>query len=146
MGEMTIVWDRLIVAAGIAQLGIVAASTAIPRILRWPEDLEKLRPLTRQVFWVYAGYIWCTNLAFGALSAAAPRWLCDDKPLAGAVSAYIAVYWGARLVIQFAYFDRSDMPRGAILRIGEAVLVALFLLLAIVYGTLALRAGGMIAR
>lgn len=143
---MTTDWDRPIVAAGIAQLGIVAASTAIPRILRWPEDLEKLRPLTRQVFWVYAGYIWCTNLAFGILSVASPRWLSEATPLSGVVSAYIAAYWGARLLIQFAYFDRSDMPRGAIFRVGEVVLVGLFLLLALVYGTLALRAGGLIAR
>jgi hypothetical protein len=143
---MTIDWDGLIVTAGIAQLGIVVASTAIPRILRWPEDLAKLRPLTRQVFWVYAGYIWCTNLAFGVLSVASPLWLSDPTPLAGAVTAYISAYWGARLLIQYAFFDRSEMPRGAIFRIGEVVLVGLFLLLALVYGTLALRAGGMIAR
>jgi hypothetical protein len=89
---MTVPWDQLIIAAGIGRLGLVAVSLAIPRALRWPEDLAKLRPLTRQVFWVYAAYIWCTNLAFGLISAFAPYWLLDRTPLAGAVSAYLAFY------------------------------------------------------
>jgi hypothetical protein len=136
---MTVPWQNLIVSAGIGQLGLVAASLAIPDALRWPEDLAKLRPLTRQVFWVYAAYIWCTNLTFGLISAFAPRWLLDPTPLAGVISAYIAVYWGARLVIQFTYFDRTDAPKGPIFVVGETALVGTFLLLALVYGALALR-------
>jgi hypothetical protein len=125
---MTVPWDYLITAAGIGQLGLVAASLAIPQALRWPEDLAKLRPLTRQVFWTYAAYIWCTNLAFGLISALAARWLIDRSPLAGAVSTYIAIYWGARLVVQFTYFDRRDAPKGPHFVFGEAALVGLFLL------------------
>jgi len=52
---------NLIVAAGLGQLAIVLASIAIPRALHWREDLAALRPLTRQVFWTYAGYISTTN-------------------------------------------------------------------------------------
>jgi hypothetical protein len=141
---MTVPWDKLIISAGIGQLGLVAASLAIPRALRWPEDLARLRPLTRQVFWTYAAYIWCTNLAFGLISALAPHWLLDRTPLAGAVSVYIVIYWGARLVIQFTYFDRTDAPKGPLFVIAEAALVGLFLFLTLIYGALALRAIGMI--
>jgi hypothetical protein len=141
---MTVPWEKMIISAGIGELGLVAASLAIPRALRWQDDLAKLRPLTRQVFWVYAAYIWCTNLAFGLISAFAPRWLLDRTPLAGAVSAYIATYWGARLVIQFTYFDRSDMPKEPLFGVGETALVGLFLLLTLVYGALALRAFGVL--
>ena len=137
---MTVPWHDLIVSAGIAQLGLVAASLAIPLALRWPEDLAKLRPLTRQVFWVYAAYIWCTNLAFGLISDLAPRWLLEPTPLAGAVSAYITVYWAARLVIQLTYLDRTDAPKGPILVVGETALVGVFLFLTLVYGALGLRA------
>jgi hypothetical protein len=139
---MTVPWASLIVSAGIGQLSLVAASLAIPYALRWPEDLAKVRPLTRQVFWTYAAYIWCTNLAFGLISAFAPHWLLDRSPLAGAVSTYIAIYWGARLVVQFTYFDRSDAPKGSLFVVGEAALVGLFLVLTLVYGALALRAFG----
>ncbi len=141
---MTVPWYTLVVAAGVGTLELAVASLAIPRALRWPEDLARLRPLTRQVFWTYAGYIWATNLAFGLVSALTPGWLLDRTPLAGAVCGFIAAYWGARLVIQFAYFDRSDAPKGPLFAVGEAALVGLFVLLTLVYASLALRAFGML--
>ena len=142
--SVTVPWDHLIISAGIGQLGLVAASLAIPCALRWTEDLARLRPLTRQVFWVYAAYIWCTNLAFGLISALAPRWLLDRSPLAGAVSTYIAIYWGARLVVQFTYFDRADAPKGPLFLVAEAALVVLLLLLTLVYGAVAMRSFGIL--
>jgi hypothetical protein len=139
MTPMTVPWHSLVVVAGVGQLALVAASLAIPRVLRWSEDLARLRPLTRQIFWTYAGYIWTTNLAFGLVSTFAPGWLLDRTPLVGAVCGFIATYWGARLLIQFAYFDRSDAPRGRRYALAEAALVALFVGLTLVYGGLALR-------
>lgn len=48
----------LVFAAGVGQLVLIVASLAIPRVLHWKEDTARLRPLTRQVFWTYALYIW----------------------------------------------------------------------------------------
>jgi hypothetical protein len=127
----------LILSAAVGQLVLVVASLAIPRVLRWREDTARLRPLTRQVFWTYAGYIWCTNLCFGLVSLA-PALLLDRSPLAAAVTGYIAAYWGARIVIQFTYFDRSDAPSGVAVRLAEVGLVGLFVFLALVYGWAAL--------
>ncbi len=70
--------------------------------------------------------------------------MLDRTPLAGAVCGFIAAYWGARLVIQFAYFDRSDVPKGPFFAVGEAALVGLFLLLTLVYGAAAARAFGVL--
>jgi hypothetical protein len=123
----------LLILAGLGQLALALASLAIPRILRWRDDTAKLRPLTRQVFWTYAAYIWLTNLCFGVLSAAAPDWLLERTPLARVVAGYITAYWGARLVIQFFYFDRSSAPPGALYKIAEGALVGLFLFLTAVY-------------
>ena len=123
----------LIFLAGLGQIVLALASLAIPRVLRWAEETAKLRPLLRQMFWTYGAYIWCTNLAFGLVSALAPDWLLDRSPLAAAVTGFIALYWGARVVIQFAYFDRSDAPPGAHVRLAEAGLVALFVYLTFVY-------------
>ncbi len=133
-------WKTLLVAAGAGQLILVVASLAIPRVLRWPEDLARLRPLTRQVFWTYAGYIWATNLSFGLISTFAPGWLLDGTPLAGAVCGFITAYWGARVAIQFVYFDRGDAPKGPLVAVGEALLIGLFIGLTLVYGGLAARA------
>jgi hypothetical protein len=124
----------LVFLAGVGQIVLALASLAIPRVLRFEEETAKLRPLLREMFWTYAGYILCTNLSFGLLSALAPGWLLDGSPLAAAVTGYIALYWGARVVIQFAYFDRSDAPPGAHVRLAEAGLVALFVYLTTVYG------------
>jgi hypothetical protein len=103
-------------------------------VLRWREDLARLRPLTRQMFWIYAGYIWTTNLFFGLFSALAPSSLVDRSALAAAVTAFMTAYWGARLAIQFTVLDRKSAPRGLLVRIAESALVLLFVYLTAVYG------------
>ena len=88
---------------------------------------------------------------FGDSEALMLRYLGSDlgvftKAMADAVSGYITLYWGARLVVQFTYFDRRDAPKGPLFVVGEAALVGLFLLLSMVYGALALRAFGILER
>jgi hypothetical protein len=122
----------LTLVAGVSQVALIAASLAIPRVLRWNEDTAKLRPLTRQVFWTYAIYIWCTNLAFGMVSLR-PDWLLDHSPLAACVTGFMTAYWLGRVLIQFFYFDRSDAPPGLFIRLAELALVGLFIYLALVY-------------
>jgi hypothetical protein len=126
--------------AGLGQIVLVGASVAIPRILHWREELARLRPLTRQVFTTYAVYIAGTNLSFGLLSALSPASLLAPSVLAVAVDGFITVYWGARVVVQFAYYDRRGGPAGPAARFAEAVLVALFVFLTLVYATAAVTA------
>jgi hypothetical protein len=135
---------HLIFLAGIGQLALILASVGIPFVLGWREETARLRPLTRQIFWTYAGYIWVTNLSFGLISALAPFWLLDGSPLAIAVTAYMAAYWGARLTIQFAALDRKSAPSGWYIRLAEAALVSLFTGLTAVYAlALASNCGGL---
>jgi len=123
-----------LVAAGLGQIALVIASLWIPAALDFRGQLARLRPILRELFWTYAGYIWLTNLCFGLLSALAPGWLTDGSPLAAVVSGYIFLYWAARVTIQFAGFDRSDMPVGRKYRLAEAALVSLFVFLTVTYG------------
>jgi hypothetical protein len=139
---MALTWHALLIAAGIGQLAIVVASLGIPRALGWRQELSKVRPLTRQIFWNYAAYILATNLAFGLLSTFAPEWLLERAPLAGAVCAFIATYWTARVLVQFLYFDRSDLPKGLRFTLAEVAFVGLFVFLALVYAALTARALG----
>jgi hypothetical protein len=124
----------LVLLAGAGQLVLVVASTAIPRALGWREELRVLRPLTRQVFWNYAGYILATNLWFGLVSLVIPGALVDRSPLATAVTAFITLYWGARVAVQLFYFDRSAAPSGRLFVLAEAALLTLFAGLTGVYG------------
>lgn len=124
----------LVIAAGLALFGVAAAGCGVPRVLGWREDLARLRPLNRQIFWTYSGYILCTNLGMAVLATFAPGWLLSGTSLAAAVSGYICVYWGARFVIQFVYYDRSDAPSGALYEFAHYAFAAIFLYLTIVFG------------
>ena len=129
----------LLVLAGIGQILLVGASLAIPRALNWRSETAKLRPLIRQIFWTYAAYILSFNLCFGLLSLLAPEALLDGSLLATLVSGFIALYWAARVVIQVAYFDRTDAPKGPAYSIAEAALVLLFVSLTAVYSAAAVH-------
>jgi hypothetical protein len=124
--------------AGAAQLALALASLAIPAVLGWRAEIRKLRPLTRQVFWTYAAYIWSFNLTFAVASAAAPALLTDGSPLARGVSAFIAAYWAARIAVQFLYFDRTQLAARRATRFAEMALVGLFVALTGVYSAAAL--------
>lgn len=125
--------EAVVRLAGLGQLALAAASPAIPFVLRWRTETAALRPLLRQLFWIYAGYILGFHVAFGLVSVLAPGWLLDGSGLATAVTGFIATYWGVRLVLQFAYLDRSDAPHGRWFRAAEAALASLFVCLSATY-------------
>jgi hypothetical protein len=127
--------------AGAAQLVLALASLAIPHVLGWAEEARKLRPLTRQVFWTYAAYIWAFNVSFGLVSATLPGSLLDGSTLARGVCGFIGAYWGARLLLQFFYFDRAELAARAVTRLAEAALVCLFAGLVAVYMSAAFGGG-----
>lgn len=125
---------NFILLAGIGQIVLVIGSLWIPKVLKWRQQLTALNPLLQQVFWTYAGYILATNLGMGLVSVLMPEVLIDGSMLALVVTGYIAIYWVARLVIQFTYFDTSHAPVGQIYKLAEGLLLTLFLFLAAVYG------------
>jgi hypothetical protein len=116
----------IILVAGIGQIVLAIGSLSIPGILKWKDDVAQLKPLTRQIFWTYASYILMANFSFGLLSACIPSALVDGSVLAACVTGFIAFYWLTRLVFQFGYFDRTDMPKGKLYTLGEVFLVSGF--------------------
>jgi hypothetical protein len=124
----------LVRLAGLGQLALCVASLAIPRVLGWREDVAKLQPLTREVFWTYAAYIWATNLAIALLSTFIPASLLDGTRLATCVCGYVTLYWGARLMIQLTAFRRAGgIPVGLPVRLAGWALTALFAFLTVTY-------------
>ena len=122
-----------IVVAGWGQLAVVIGSMGVPRALNWTGELQQVSVLIRQIFWTYAGYILCTNLAFALLSILCSSDLTDGSILASCVTGFITVYWFARIMIQFFYFDRASAPTGLKYTVGEWVLVALFVFFTAIY-------------
>lgn len=117
--------QHLLALAGIGHLTLAAVSLGIPRELRWREQTQALDPLTRRVFWTYASYILGTNIALGLLCLLVPEQLTSGSRLALAVSGYVLLYWGARLVLQLVSF-RNFAPKGLRYRIADASFTAFF--------------------
>ena len=82
-------------------------------------------------------YVLGTNVALGVVSVVHARELSLGSPLARAVCAYGASYWGGRVVVQFTAF-RGLAPRGVQYIVAEVWLVALFVYLTGVYASLAI--------
>jgi hypothetical protein len=122
-----------LIVSGIGHIILCAGSLIIPRALQWKTNLKSLKPLLRQMFWTYAGYILVTNFAFGIVSVFGSEELINRSFLATSITFFIALYWLARIVIQFSYFDRSDAPKGTFYTLGEIVLVVLFFIFTGVY-------------
>lgn len=123
-----------LILAGIAQLAVASTSVLIPKLLGWREETRLLRPLTRQVFWTYSMYILCINTCFGLLSLLGSHLLMDGSPLARIVCAFIGAYWTARVILQFAIYDRSVTVR-PLFRFAEAAYVCAFAYVAVVFWT-----------
>ena len=125
--------SNLLLLAGLGQIGLAIGSAWIPKTLNWAEQLERLEPLTRQVFWTYAAYILVSHLCFGLLAIFGRDWMLDGSPLAACVCGFIATWWLARLVLQFTAFDRSAAPDGLFFKLAEVALVGAFVFFAAVH-------------
>ena len=131
---------RLIFFAGIAQFGVLIASALVPFRLNWREELRCLPRLHRQMYWVYGGYVVLSIIAFAALSVLNPRELAGGSGLARGFCAYVAVFWGIRVVLQ-AVFDVKAHLTVWWLKLGYFVLTLLFASFTATYTWGALHSG-----
>jgi len=83
----------LLVLVGLGQIALALVSLMLPRILRWREETARLSPLTRRIFWVYAGYILGTQPLPRHLVGDRAAVLLDRSPLARLTSGYATAYW-----------------------------------------------------
>ncbi|MCH2023792.1 MAG: hypothetical protein MK207_15050 [Saprospiraceae bacterium] len=123
----------LIFLCGIGHIVLCFVSAIIPKVLNWKEHLKDVQPLIRQMFWTYAAYILVINFCFGVVSVLGTEELVNGSFLAKCINLFIAVYWFARVLIQFFYFDKSEAPEGLMFTLGEIALVGLFIGFTLVY-------------
>lgn len=126
----------LLKLAGILQIALCIGSLAIPKLLNWKGELKNVSTIIAQIFWTYAGYILVINFFFGLVSYFGADDLLEKSFLSKALSVFIFLYWFARVLIQFFYFDTASAPRGMIYKAGEVALVSLFIFLTVIYGWL----------
>ncbi|MEM9657039.1 MAG: hypothetical protein AAF961_01640 [Planctomycetota bacterium] len=130
--------DRLIFAAGIGQLCVLAASALVPIRLDWRNELKSLSRLHRQMYWVYGGYVVMAIIGLGMISVFNAKELASGSGLARGFCAYVAVFWGVRLALQ-AFLDVKDHLNAWWLKLGYGVLTVLFAAFTVVYAWAAIH-------
>lgn len=128
----------LIFIAGLLHFGILIASALVPQVLDWRRSLAKLDPLLRQLIWVHGAFIVLVIIAFGVLSLTDATALASGTPLARSVSAFIAIFWSARLAVQFLVFDAKPYLRSVWLKVGYHGLTLVFAYIAAVFAAAAM--------
>jgi hypothetical protein len=120
---------------------VLIASFQVPYQLKWKTDLASLRPLNRKLLWVYGGFTVYTIAAFGTMTLLLHNEMLKGDRAAVGIALFIAIYWLARIVVDFTYFSPSDWPKGKQFVIGHILLTTLFTFLSATYFTVALRIG-----
>ena len=119
--------------AGIGHFVVLIASFQVPWRLRWVEELPRLSAFNRKLMWVHGAFAILTITAFGLLTL-----LLHEDMLLGAraalgIAAFIAIYWTARVAVDFLYYEHADWPKGPRFAVGHALLTGLFCALATTY-------------
>ena len=129
----------LIQLGGLVHFAILIASALTPGVLEWRRHLANLPPLLRQLFWVYGSFIVLVIVAFGIISLAHASTLASGEPLARSVCALIAVFWAARLAVQWFVFDATPFLNNPLLKLGYHTLTVAFVALTSIYACAAIH-------
>lgn len=128
----------LIFYAGIGQLSVLVASSLVPFQLDWKKELGVLSKLHRQMYWVYGGYVVLSIIAFGLISVLHSGELAAGSGLARAFCAYVAVFWGVRVGLQWVFDVKGHLGKWW-LKVGYHLLTLLFVGFTVVFGYAALQ-------
>jgi hypothetical protein len=133
--------EHLIFLGGVCHFGILMASALVPRVLDWRTELQRLSPLSRHLVWTHGVFIVLVIIGFGTMSVLHARELAGGAALARTACGFIAVFWLARLFIQFFVFDARAYLKGPLLKLGYHGLTVVFSYLGLVYAWAALAPG-----
>lgn len=126
----------ILVLAGVLQLVIAAANLPLTWILRCGREHRRLTPIVRQIHEVHHVFIVALLVVFGAITLVFPDELAGGAGLGRFLSLVLAVFWGARLLVQRFYYDRFFLRNH---RAGD---VAFSLVFAFLTGVYAASAAG----
>lgn len=125
--------------AGLGHFVILTASALVPKVLDWKTALKPLPPFLRTLFWVYGIFIVLTIISFGTLTLLHADAMALGDPVARSVAAVIAVFWGARLIVQLFVFDARPYLTNVWLKLGDHLLTLAFVFFTLVYAAAAVR-------
>jgi hypothetical protein len=124
-----------LLAAAIVQVAIVLANFYLPGKLRYRENLARVAPIIRQVFFVHATYIVGIVLLFAVITFGFAGELASGHGLGRFLAAAMCVFWLCRVPLQIFYYDGSLRRSN---RLGDAAMICALAFLAATYGVAAL--------
>lgn len=133
--------ETLLILAGLGHFGILIASFMVPKALDWKTLLAPLHPFLRSLFWVYGVFIVLTIAGMGTLTLLHGKAMATGDPVARSLAAFIAIFWSARLFVQFFIFDARDFLTSTLRKVGYHTLTAAFAALVVVYAVAAIKPG-----
>ncbi len=131
--------ELLVFIGGLLHFGILLASSMVPKVLNWKMSLDGLDDLSRQLVWVHGVFIVLVIIGFGLISVLLASELASGTPLARGICLFIAIFWGARLVVQFFVFDAKPYLKTTFLKVGYHGLTVVFIFHTAVYLLAAMR-------
>jgi len=124
---------------GATHFCILFASALTPKVMGWKKELSVLPRLLQQLFWVYGSFIVLSIVAIGVLTLLHANAMAEGDSVARSVAAFAAVFWGARLMVQFFVFDARPYLTNGWLKLGYNMLTVAFIFLVLTYSTAALQ-------
>ena len=82
---------------------------------------------------IHGAFIVLVIIGFGLLSILFASELVTGTPLARGVCLFIALFWAARLIVQFFIFDAKPYLKTAFMKVGYHGLTLVFMYHAVVY-------------
>ena len=128
----------LLQIAAALQLSILVASSFAPRVLDWRSNLRSLHPFLRRLFWVYGVFIVMVIIAFATLTFLHADAMAAGEPMARSLCVFIALFWAARLLVQFFVFDARPFLTNWFYKAGYNGLTVIFTALVLIYSLAAI--------
>jgi len=133
--------ELLILVGSLLHFSTLVAAAMVPGKLNWKEELAKLSPFLRRMFWVCGAFIVLCITSLGVISAVNYSELVSGGRLARSFCAFTAVFWGLRLFVQFFVFDASEYLTSWFYKAGYHGLSLVFIYQVGVYGYFAFAPG-----
>ena len=125
--------ENLLRLAGLGHFVILTASALVPKVLDWKSALKPLSPFLRTLFWVYGIFIVLTIIGMGTLTLFNAHAMATGDTVARSLAAFIALFWGARLVVQLFIFDSRPYLTNIWLKLGDHTLTLAFIFFTVIY-------------
>lgn len=97
----------LLHVAAAVHLCVAAANVFAFGKFRYLEHLHAVPLIVQQVFLVQNAYLMAVQVGMALLCAFFATELTSGGPMSVAITGFLAVFWGSRVVLQMGYYDRS---------------------------------------